>query len=418
MHRSKKFIHYLDGYCNKQELTLEDCNRLTSSINKQFNRKYGPPPDVYLSFDANLSDLSNPLGGILPPLHDLDYKPLTAPAPPPPAQALTHVEHICVKTKTVTIETDVKSLVDLLHIINTHEYDAQTQYNIDLKSLHAIKEEMTLLNDMIGMETIKTAVMNQLLYFIQNLGSGDAGNGDFKHTVICGPPGTGKTEIAKLIGKMYSKVGILKNNVFKKVTRGDLIAGYLGQTAIKTNKVVTECIGGVLFIDEAYSLAAQDGNDSFSKECLDTLCEALSDHKNDLMVIIAGYEDDLNGTFFKVNRGLESRFIWKFRMDPYTADELMRIFEKKIADNGWQLNIDSPILRAWFTRNHKKFVHYGRDMEQLFTYAKIHHSRRIYGKPTDLRKKITIDDLTCAFDVFETNKKKEAVPDYLQNIYV
>jgi len=271
MHRSKKFIHYLDGYCNKQELTLEDCNRLTSSINKQFNRKYGPPPDVYLSFDANLSDLSNPLGGILPPLHDLDYKPLTAPAPPPPAQALTHVEHICVKTKTVTIETDVKSLVDLLHIINTHEYDAQTQYNIDLKSLHAIKEEMTLLNDMIGMETIKTAVMNQLLYFIQNLGSGDAGNGDFKHTVICGPPGTGKTEIAKLIGKMYSKVGILKNNVFKKVTRGDLIAGYLGQTAIKTNKVVTECIGGVLFIDEAYSLAAQDGNDSFSKECLDTL---------------------------------------------------------------------------------------------------------------------------------------------------
>ena len=260
--------------------------------------------------------------------------------------------------------------------------------------------------------------MNQLLYFIQNLGSGDAGNGDFKHTVICGPPGTGKTEIAKLIGKMYSKVGILKNNVFKKVTRGDLIAGYLGQTAIKTNKVVTECIGGVLFIDEAYSLAAQDGNDSFSKECLDTLCEALSDHKNDLMVIIAGYEDDLNGTFFKVNRGLESRFIWKFRMDPYTADELMRIFEKKIADNGWQLNIDSPILRAWFTRNHKKFVHYGRDMEQLFTYTKIHHSRRIYGKPTDLRKKITIDDLTCAFDVFETNKKKEAVPDYLQNIYV
>jgi len=415
MHRSKKFIHYLDGYCNKTELTIEDCTRLTSSINRQFHRKYGPPPDVYLSFDANLADIANPLGGILPPLHDLDYKPLTSPAP---ASTIPHVEHICVKTKTVTIETDVKSLVDLLHIINTHEYDAETQYNIDLKSLHAIKTEMVLLNEMIGMDGIKTAVMNQLLYFIQNLGSGDAGNGDFKHTVICGPPGTGKTEIAKLIGKMYSKVGILKNNVFKKVTRSDLIAGYLGQTAIKTNKVVTECIGGVLFIDEAYSLAAQDGNDSFSKECLDTLCEALSDHKTDLMVIIAGYEDDLNGTFFKVNRGLESRFIWKFRMDPYTADELMRIFEKKIADNGWNLNIDTPILRAWFTRNHKKFVHYGRDMEQLFTYAKIHHSRRIYGKSTELRKKITIDDLTCAFDVFETNKKKEAVPDYLQNIYV
>ena len=413
MHRSKKFIHYLDGYCNKTELTLEDCNKLTSNINKQFHRKYGPPPDVFLSFNTQLADMSNPLGGILPPLVEPESKTMTT-----IASSLTHIEKTRVKTKTVNIETDVKCLDDLLHIINTYEYDDDTQYNIDLKSLHAVKNEMTKLNEMIGMDSIKTSVMNQLLYFIQNLGSGDDGNGDFKHTVICGPPGTGKTEIAKLIGKMYSKVGILKNNVFKKVTRSDLIAGYLGQTAIKTNKVVTECIGGVLFIDEAYSLAAQDGNDSFSKECLDTLCEALSNHKTDLMVIIAGYEDDLKSTFFKVNRGLESRFIWKFRMDPYTADELMLIFEKKIADNGWQLNIDTHILRAWFTRNHQKFVHYGRDMEQLFTYAKIHHSRRIYGKPTELRKKITIDDLKCAFDVFETNKKKEAVPDYLQNIYV
>jgi Holliday junction resolvasome RuvABC ATP-dependent DNA helicase subunit len=78
---------------------------------------------------------------------------------------------------------------------------------------------------------------------------------DFKHTVLYGPPGTGKTEIAKIIGTMYSKIGILKNNVFKKVTRNDMVAGYLGQTAIKTKKVIDECLGGVLFIDEAYSLA-------------------------------------------------------------------------------------------------------------------------------------------------------------------
>ena len=81
---------------------------------------------------------------------------------------------------------------------------------------------------------------------------------------------------------MYSKIGILKKNLFKKVTRSDLVAGYLGQTAIKTKNVIKECVGGVLFIDEAYSLAAPDHHDSFSKECIDTLCEALSDCKDDI----------------------------------------------------------------------------------------------------------------------------------------
>jgi stage V sporulation protein K len=94
-------------------------------------------------------------------------------------------------------------------------------------------------------------------------------------------------------------LGILKNNVFRKVTRNDLVAGYLGQTAIKTKNVIQDCLGGVLFIDEAYAMANSYEDDSFSKECIDTLCEALSDHKNNLMVIIAGYENELNNSFFR-----------------------------------------------------------------------------------------------------------------------
>jgi SpoVK/Ycf46/Vps4 family AAA+-type ATPase len=117
---------------------------------------------------------------------------------------------------------------------------------------------------------------------------------DYMHTVIYGPPGTGKTEVAKIIGKIYSNMGILGKNIFKKVTRSDLVAGFLGQTAIKTKDVIKESLGGVLFIDEAYSLGNNEKKDSFSKECIDTLCEALSDHKDNLMVIIAGYENELN----------------------------------------------------------------------------------------------------------------------------
>ena len=322
------------------------------------------------------------------------------------------------KKNKVNIDKSIYTLTDLIDVINTNEYCHDTEYNIDLESLHKVKKELVALNDMIGMETIKQSVLEQMLFFIQKLDIDINGNSDYKHTVIYGPPGTGKTEIAKLIGNMYSKLGLLNKNVFKKVTRSDLIAGYLGQTAIKTNKIIDECIGGVLFIDEAYSLASNDNGDSFSKECLDTLCEKLSDHKNDLMVIIAGYEDELKNTFFKVNKGLESRFIWKFNMDKYDAKELQQIFNKKVLESGWKLDCDNGILNKWFEINYKDFVNYGRDMEQLLTYIKISHGKRIYGKDTDLRKKIIMDDIKNAFKIFKNNREKNDLPKHLQNFYI
>jgi len=302
-----------------------------------------------------------------------------------------------------TIDANITSLSDIIDIIDKNEYRTDTEYNIDLKSLHNIKTELMDLNNMIGMENMKQSIVDQLLYFVQNLHVGKE-SGDFKHTAIYGPPGTGKTEIAKIIGKMYSKMGILKNNVFKKVTRSDLIGGYLGQTAIKTRKVIEECIGGVLFIDEAYSLANGEREDSYSKECLDTLCEALSDHKNDLMVIIAGYEDELNETFFRVNKGLQSRFIWRFTMDEYSSIEMMKIFKKKVVDQEWSFDDEEQIKERWFIDKKDNFKAYGRDMELLFTYTKVCHGRRIYGKDKDCRKKISVDDMNKAYEIFLKNK--------------
>ena len=109
----------------------------------------------------------------------------------------------------------------------------------------------------------------------------------------------------------------MEKGTFKKVTRSDLVAGYLGQTAIKTTDVIKECLGGVLFIDEAYALGNPEKRDIFSKECIDTICEALSNYKDNLMVIIAGYETDLNECFFNYNQGLNSRFTWRFKTDDY-----------------------------------------------------------------------------------------------------
>jgi AAA+ superfamily predicted ATPase len=298
------------------------------------------------------------------------------------------------------IDIKINNLSDLINIINTYEFDDNYEYNINLKALHDIKDELFQLDAMIGMVDMKKSILSQLLYFLQELHI-DCED-DYKHTVIYGPPGTGKTEIAHILGKMYSKIGILKNNIFKKVCRSDLIAGYLGQTAIKTKKVIDECLGGVLFIDEAYSLGS-DGNDSFSKECLDTLCNALSENKNDLMVIIAGYDQDLDKYFFDLNQGLNSRFIWRFKTNEYSSCELFQILNKKINSSKWKMEVD--LKNNWFDDKIKYFSSYGRDIEALFFKIKIAHSFRIYGKDKAIRKIINMEDLNNGFKIFIDNPK-------------
>ena len=297
-------------------------------------------------------------------------------------------------TKTHIIDISLNSIADLISIVDNTPFIANT---INLAALRRIRGELVELNNMIGMSGLKQSVLNQLIYYIQDLHKSD----EFKHTILCGPPGTGKTEVAKIIGRMYSKAGILPRNIFKKVTRTDLVAGYLGQTAIKTRKVIDECIGGCLFIDEAYSLG--DG-DIYSKECVDTLCEALSDHKDDLMVIIAGYNDELDNTLFRVNRGLKSRFMWKFNIDEYSPDEIMRIFEKKVLAAGWTVDC---LTEHWFEKRASSFKYYGRDAELLFSHVKICHSNRIFGKDASLRKKITSIDMENGFKIFLANSKEQ-----------
>ena len=319
------------------------------------------------------------------------------------------------KTKKVMIEVNIDTVSDLISVLNKYTYDNETEYNIDLKALVNIKTELIKLNSMIGLDDFKKQILNQLLYFIQNLHLD--GESDFMHTVLSGPPGTGKTEIATILGTMYSKLGILKKNTFKIVNRSDLVAGYLGQTAIKTSKVIEESLGGCLFIDEAYSLANNYEGDSFSRECIDTLCESLSKHKGELMVIIAGYKDEIENIFFKANKGLKSRFIWRFYIEKYNYSELISIFKKKIEENNWKIAIDDKQLDIWFKTNCKNFKHYGRDIEQLFSYTKMSHSRRIFGKSKEFRKHISIEDLKSGYDKFdEHNLSKEESP--LIGLYV
>jgi len=360
------------------------------------------------------------------------------------------------------IDVEVKNINDLIKMCNDYKLAENVEYNIDMKSLHKIKLDLIELDNMIGMKLLKENIVDQILYYLQNLHvpivkdnhSRVVSTGDFLHTVIYGSPGTGKTEVAKIIGRIYSNLGVIKGKhysssgsissdkkkasslpsssssssssshskcKFKKVTRSDLIAGYLGQTALKTRDVIKDSLGGVLFIDEAYALGNTEKRDSFSKECIDTLCEALSDHKENLMVIIAGYEKDLNECFFSYNDGLDSRFTWRFKIDDYSAEDLKNIFIKKVKDVGW--SVDGELSVEWFEKNMKYFKYYGRDMETLFTKTKIAHSKRVFCKPENLKTKITMKDLENGFEIFIKNDevKKRGNGDELkviQNMYL
>ena len=321
----------------------------------------------------------------------------------------------------VNIDVEINSIDDLLALIDKYKIEPTIKYNINMTALHNIKEPLIELNNMIGMADLKNNITDQILYFVQELYKSKDNSGDFMHTVIYGPPGTGKTEIAKIMGKIYSKIGILSKGTFRKVTRADLVSGYLGQTALKTRDVIKDCLGGVLFIDEAYALGNNEKKDSFSKECIDTLCEALSDNKNNLMVIIAGYENELKECFFNYNQGLDSRFTWRFSTDEYKADELFKIFLKKVSDIEWVI---ADIKVEWFKKNMDYFKFFGRDMETLLAKTKISHSKRVFCKPENEKKKLILADLNKGFEMYLKNndvknrKENENLKKSLEYIYV
>ena len=137
--------------------------------------------------------------------------------------------------------------------------------NLDLKILCKLVKPLTDLNNMVGMEKVKKDMVNQIVFFLQGFN-----NNDMLHTIITGPPGVGKTELGTILGSIYKGMGVLKNGTLKIVKRSDLIGKYLGHTAAKTQDVIDECSGGVMFIDEAYSLEIKS-----SKECIDTLNQNL-----------------------------------------------------------------------------------------------------------------------------------------------
>ena len=199
------------------------------------------------------------------------------------------------------------------------------------------------------------------------------------HMVFMGNPGTGKTTVARLISGLYAAIGVLSKGQLVEVDRSGLVAGYVGQTALKTQEAIKSALGGVLFIDEAYSLSSGGEND-FGREAIETILKAMEDHRDDLIVIVAGYDEPMQ-KFLSSNPGLESRFNKYFYFPDYTGEQLLSIFQAQCRKNSYTLSPEAEeAAGALFDRLYEErddnFGN-GRDVRNCFEDMIVRQSNRV-----------------------------------------
>lgn len=322
---------------------------------------------------------------------------------------------------------EVKTLDDLISLADLYDKENEHMFGFNMKRLHNIKDSMIRLNNIIGMTSVKETICHKLITYLQGLGDMD----DMNHIVIQAPPGYGKTMLGFHLSEIFYKLGLIKvpkdkKDNSKKYThpftgetidfpfvvakRKDLIGQYVGHTAPKVEKVVEEALGGVLFIDEAYSLGSSS-KESFSTEAINTLNQLLSEKAGQFICMIAGYKDHLQKSFF-INPGLQRRFRMVFEIQKYSDNELAKIFEMMVSRKKWSLDeelIDNDMdkLTKFIKDNRMFFKYCGGDIESFLQNVRDAHSLRVFGKHPKMKKIITFDDILEGFKMFEKSTDRE-----------
>jgi SpoVK/Ycf46/Vps4 family AAA+-type ATPase len=373
--------------------------------------------------------------------------------------------------------TNSLSLQELI-LIGKKQTSVNT-YNLNIEKLENVIPTLEKLNAIIGMDSAKNTITTIVLYYLQNL---CVRNVDMMHTMIKGDSGTGKTMLARIIGEIYWKLGVLdqcksnshnvekvddnvddnhrhlrkktkQNDVnyinkqddydyddgfmvddngddssfeecddsvlsdtstdntsykFIETSRSDFVDKYQGGTAHKVHKLFYSAIGGVIFIDEAYSLGNIGAEDTYNREAIDAITSMLEKLKGSVVVIFAGYKDAMENNLFHYNEGLYRRITFTIIIDSYTPAQLSEIFLMMVKnidiDDPWLVTCSKNAIQTFFKTNNVFFPHFGGDIETLIFNVKMQHSLRLLSSHKSERKHINISDINNAFKEYKTHR--------------
>lgn len=264
-----------------------------------------------------------------------------------------------------------------------HPVSPSITKEVNVNDTETVEKILEDLNQLVGLEQVKAEVTRLInLIRVQKLRKerGFKTISSSKHMVFSGNPGTGKTTVARMIGKIYQNLGVLSSGQLIEVDRSSLVSGYIGQTATKTQEVIDKAMGGILFIDEAYSLTVNKGENDFGQEAVDTLLKAMEDYREDFLVIVAGYPDPME-EFLSSNPGLKSRFNKFIHFEDYTSEEQLSILEDLCRQQEYHLSDEAAeYAKAYFekrTANKPENFANARDVRNFMEKAIANHASRI-----------------------------------------